>query len=532
MQLLSCKNPSRVYNKYIDEYIFVPCGQCSICRNRRAAKYTNLLERERLQHRYSFFVTLTYDNANLPLLTFGDFQLHRSDDDWSVLSFYPSKVEDFDCIPYTSIFPDDKRKDGLFDDFDVNYFKDSLLHGGICYPSKRDAQLFLKRLNKYIFDNVTHTFKNFRYFLVSELGSTTFRAHFHAIFFVDNSELANRFSDCISACWKYGISDCKFVENSACAYVAGYINKSANLPYVYTHKSLSPFFLCSRRPFIGTFTQCPEVDKEIIDNCAVETFARKKSSDVKLSNVPLEPSYQNRLFPKCPLYGSLPDSLRIECYTSFLRFCRKGFYSLKDFLNSVYDSIVSLDKTDFIDFLRVRLSFDDTRVKMFKSDLTNPWILFDIYSFNFLRRMYYVSRRVARQAAQYGLDLMVYIHKIIEYYSKRERYLLSKIYDFQQNISIKDSDCLSVMYPEYLFKLGMFSQKGGFKTFLQSLSSVFIDCQIRDADNWAYNNKQCHFKNAYFDSLALKKESKFLYNLIKNFIYGKKCNEVIEAFAP
>ena len=75
MHLLSCEHPQRVYNKYSQEYVWVPCGKCNICKNRRAAHYTELLERERSQHLFTFFVTLTYSDEHLPMLSFGDFCL-------------------------------------------------------------------------------------------------------------------------------------------------------------------------------------------------------------------------------------------------------------------------------------------------------------------------------------------------------------------------------------------------------------------------------------------------------------------------
>ena len=219
MHLLSCSNPKRVYNKYIQDYIWVPCGECAICKNRRAAHYTELLERERLQHSFAFFVTLTYSDEHIPFISQGFL-----DEKANTGIYVGSRERDCICIPFSELFPPDKKNeycksfesvrfesevqnDGslkyfcvpyniYYDSPDLDFFNSCLAMGGLPYASKTDAQLFLKRLNKYFFDNVTHQYKNFRYFLVSELGSTTFRPHFHAIFFVDNQRRSSK-----SSCW-------------------------------------------------------------------------------------------------------------------------------------------------------------------------------------------------------------------------------------------------------------------------------------------------------------------------------------------
>ena len=515
--MLSCSNPQRVFNKYTGEYVFVPCGKCAMCKNKRAARYTKLLEREKEQHKFTFFVTLTYSDTYLPVIRFPDFCDHKCS--LRNYEFVSSRERDNICVTVQDLF-DFSDYNIKFYKSDVKFFYDWIEYGGLPYCSKSDAQLFLKRLNKYIHDNVTHQYKNFRYFLVSELGSTTFRPHFHAIFYCDSQELADRFSECILSSWKYGITDCQFVQNSACAYVAQYLNKSFDLPYVYQNKLLSPFFLCSRNPFIGAFSQCPEVDAEIVNNASVTTFVKAKPSDLQLSDVPLEFSYQNRLFPKCPRFGTLSDSLRVECYRSSERFSAK---SAKDFMNKIYHFINS-SVSEFALFLSSILKVDSFKVDL---GINECWRLFDETSFNFLRRLYYCSCKVARQACQFGLTISSYIQRIFEYYSKREHYLICKQYELQEKLSVNDCDSLALMYPEYLYNNG-FTVVG----YCRNIESSYGLAELDDADYYYYSNKRTHFKNAYLDSLRLKESSYYLYCLIKSYLYAKKCNETLEAFAP
>ena len=514
-------------NKYTHEYVWVPCGECSICKNRRSAHYNELLEREKLQHRYCFFVTLTYSNEYVPVLTPGDF-VER--DNLHDISYFGSRERDSICIPFDDLFPKDKAlhpfskyymsrcPDWAYCNADLEFFDSWIKYGGLPYASKTDAQLFLKRLNKYAHDHYTSTFKNFRYFLVSELGSTTFRPHFHAIFFVDHPRFAEGFADSVSACWKYGRVDSQFVENSACGYVAQYINKSADMPYVYKHKSLRPFFLCSRNPFIGAFTECPEDDAKIVFNSAVTQAVRKGKHSNEVISVPLQQSYQNRLFPKCPLYSQVSDFVRTEFYTISRRFHGK---TLRSFLSSIYDLMVSDIKTELAEFFRYQLKFNE-----FAQPWNDPCILFDEYSFNFLRRLYYFGRKVARQACLFGLSIYDYIQRIFDYYNKKELYLLSEQYGYQSVVSQLDSDSCALMYPDYLFDNGFSVSQ---YMHVQECSVALNQCA--DADYLYFSNKKTHFKNAYLDSLSLKRDSLYLFTLLKTYFYAKKCNETLEAFA-
>lgn len=525
MRLLSCENPQKVYNKYIDDYVYVPCGKCNICKNTRAAKYTSLLERERLQHRYSFFVTLTYSDEHLPVLSTAGYDDSNLRSDINTI-FYPSRSHDCFCIPFTELFPREPDKFEAWSFYDIQFFLKFLRspqYKGLPYASKTDVQLFLKRLNKYIRDNVTYKYKNFRYFIVSEYGSTTFRPHFHAIFYVDDDRLAERFADCVSTCWKYGINDTQPIENSACGYVAQYLNKHADLPYVYQNKFLSPFFLCSRNPFIGAFTQSLEVDKEIIMHGYTETFTRRKAYSIRYDNVQLQQSYQNRLFAKCPCFGTISDTLRVGFYTAYERY---GFPVLKQFMNIILHKILAGVKSEFILYLRNRLSIDCSFGYKQVAQTYDAWTLFDEYSFNFLRRMYYVARKISRQACLLGISTLCYIRKIVQYYNNKEIYQLRKQYEYQEEISQYDVDSLALIYPMYIDKMGF-----TFKGFIYNINSVAALAQIDDAKYFAESNKKSHFKNAYLDSLKLKADG-FMYNLIKSYLHGKKCYETLEAFAP
>lgn len=62
-----CFNPQRVFNPYLGEHLFVDCRKCDACLHKKSVELTNRVSQECKQHKYSLFVTLTYDNEHLPL---------------------------------------------------------------------------------------------------------------------------------------------------------------------------------------------------------------------------------------------------------------------------------------------------------------------------------------------------------------------------------------------------------------------------------------------------------------------------------
>lgn len=115
MQLLSCEHPVRVFNRFVNDYIWVPCGKCAICKNKRAAHYTELLEREKLQHSYAFFVTLTYSDESLPFISQGFL-----DNIADTKVYVSSRSRDCICIPFAELFPSDKEDEYYQFDEDGN----------------------------------------------------------------------------------------------------------------------------------------------------------------------------------------------------------------------------------------------------------------------------------------------------------------------------------------------------------------------------------------------------------------------------
>ena len=159
MHICNCEHPIKIFNKYINEFMYVRCGKCNVCRNSRAKRWVDRLNQERSCHPFTMFFYLDYDNEHLPIydLSYNPQTGEKFLSD-SAYTFNDALFNEY-CIPF-----DELRFD---DDADKDYFNARLNHPlRIPHGSVRDLQLFFKRFNKFCHDEVTKTYRNFRYFVV------------------------------------------------------------------------------------------------------------------------------------------------------------------------------------------------------------------------------------------------------------------------------------------------------------------------------------------------------------------------------
>lgn len=152
----------------------VPCGKCPFCAATRRTDWATRLEYEARLHVTKKFVTLTYANPHLR---------------W---------------------------------------------HKGVPQLSKRDIQLWFKRLRK--------AGVPIRYYAVGEYGSKTLRPHYHVILFGDVSD------ELIRKTWELGQCHIGNVTQASIMYTLGYI---VNKSWKHVTNRVAPFSLMSRKPGLG-----------------------------------------------------------------------------------------------------------------------------------------------------------------------------------------------------------------------------------------------------------------------------------------
>lgn len=161
----------------------ISCGRCPGCTKKRASVWGFRLVKEEERSRSSFFVTLTYDTAYVPITPNG----------FMTLSKKPQRT------------PECK------------------------YPSD-DVQLFFKRLRKIHSKHVYSRIYPIRYYVAGEYGDTRSRPHYHIILFNSNQQdVLNAWTNTDT---KEALGSVYFgtVTGASIAYCLKYISKPTRVP--------------------------------------------------------------------------------------------------------------------------------------------------------------------------------------------------------------------------------------------------------------------------------------------------------------
>lgn len=180
---MECYNPRHIPTDYGER--IVPCGKCNACLVRFRLEWDARLTEEWKKAQSSFFITLTYN-------------------------------------------PESEHID----------------ENGVAHVYKRDVVLFNKRLRKKL-DLDYHA--KARYYLISEYGPTTFRPHYHGIYFLDKILDIRDFDCLVSGCWSQGFTAASILEHERIQYCTEYCISRNSIP-----DYLEPNFrLMSRNPGLG-----------------------------------------------------------------------------------------------------------------------------------------------------------------------------------------------------------------------------------------------------------------------------------------
>jgi hypothetical protein len=268
-----CQRRSFITNRYTGARIAVDCGQCDYCIHKRAQKASMRVKTAGSAFKYSYFVTLTYDNEHIPL--FNCKVLHSEYEDVVGISgdihfcdehhkYIP--VSEYQCDDSTSLrhiffeqvqgtVPFDREikeyvpvQDNWFLSMDAirsfigktqavdktdypaseQYGRDNL----IPFLNYVDVQNYIKRLRKHLSLKLG-SYETLHFYAVGEYGPVHFRPHYHLLLFTNSEEVAEALRYCHGKSWKLGRSDFQRSAGGAASYVAGYVNSLSSAPLLY-----------------------------------------------------------------------------------------------------------------------------------------------------------------------------------------------------------------------------------------------------------------------------------------------------------
>lgn len=268
-----CQHRSFITNRYTGTRIAVDCGQCDYCIHKRAKKASIRVKTAGSAFKYSYFVTLTYDNANLPLMyckvlhseyedavgISGDIHFGNEYHDYTPVSEYQCDDNSmlrhifFEQVQGTVPFDREFKeyvpvKDNWFLSMDAirsfihktqaldktdypvseQYGRDNL----IPFLNYVDVQNYIKRLRKHLFKKLG-SYETLHFYAVGEYGPVHFRPHYHLLLFTNSDEVAEVLRYCHDKSWRLGRSDFQRSAGGAASYVASYVNSLCSAPSLY-----------------------------------------------------------------------------------------------------------------------------------------------------------------------------------------------------------------------------------------------------------------------------------------------------------
>lgn len=269
-----CQHRSFITNRYTGRRIAVDCGQCDYCIHKRAQKASMRVKTAGSAFKYSYFVTLTYDNEHVPLMNCE--VLHSEYED--ALSISGDKVfgyEKHSYIPVSEYSCSDSshlrhifftqvqgtvpynRESSQYEPVKDNWFlsmdairsfiaktKSATPYGKegelsarygdnlLPYLNYVDVQNYIKRLRKHL-NTALGSYETLHFYAVGEYGPVHFRPHFHILLFTNSEQVSKVLRQCHDKSWKLGRSDFQASRGGAASYVASYVNSACSTPLLY-----------------------------------------------------------------------------------------------------------------------------------------------------------------------------------------------------------------------------------------------------------------------------------------------------------
>ena len=177
---MKCPHSVPIKGKYSfnGDQLYRPCGGCAICRRNALMALMTRANYEYKKHKYSAFLSLTYDDNHL---------------------YYQNRP------------------------FGENINVD------LASCSKKHIQKFCDDLRHYVKrHSLSNCDSDFSFIYCTEYGGLLARPHAHLLLFGIDFPIAKKIA---SKLWKYGFVDCRPVHSGSIRYVCKYINKGAKGKY-------------------------------------------------------------------------------------------------------------------------------------------------------------------------------------------------------------------------------------------------------------------------------------------------------------
>lgn len=553
-----CHNPKRLV---LDDgrVVYVPCGHCKSCLQNKELRYVDWISKECQLHKYSLFVTMTYDNDHVPYYTQCSLEDVQNEDailDDASMTMVVDKglcyKSNRDDAPYFSAVGLDyntyeKSKLGI-----GNWHNEQALvttdadgHDVFPYVCKSDIQKFIKKLRQKILrkygektqekDTQGHykrvladEFK-IRYFIASEYGPCTYRPHYHGIIWFDSEELLQDIDEILYSSWQKCDKDnfsVELVNSSAPQYVAKYVSGYVDLPKVLGTKLTKPFNVHSKSTDSSIDYFDFEKVQEIISEPYMEYPVRENGKDAPvLRTIPLE--VLNRYFPKCKGYSESSITRKLSVYGQFRDIEERTGERYQDVLKKngikIYKTYTTDDEYYRIAFIDNDSNYRISRRYAINQEDINPQ---DIKA----------AKACYKWCQHFGITTREYVLLLDNIYHKRAMYNLRSYFEQQSlfmenNIHSKDFTPLQYLVSFDMDILNEFPNinKFGLEDSLKNKLKPFgIDPNTLYDERGRLDNEkiwQLHYSNSPVYSITKKRLEDYYDNSQKHKKYNDAYNK-------
>lgn len=486
--LTYCLHPTKYYNKYLQQDIVTPCGHCEACRTHKSNRLHNLIDLHSTSYKYCLFVTLKYNQTNIPKAKLYDIDTKTCliNEDGVILA---------ECDKLS-----DKNKTKLYNKV-LSKQGRSLPYGIIPYLDSHDLRLFMVRLRQRISTKFTRvrkthdtklyrlipnkfrTDEKFTYYGIGEYGPKTFRPHFHILFFFNESQTLQALERHIHKAWQMGHCDLRLADNNVSSYVSSYVASTMSLPKIYDSAHIRPFV---RKSLHFAHDAQEDFKAQIID---FEYYPNQLFSKIiggKDRSFFFTHTYQNSIYPKITGFGELPVNVLLSRYQLFKKLGH--FYSNPLQTNYLQPSIKFL-----IDCLMQSYKAGVNPQPMHDAGL-------DLYNFDFsehpekdkftvnsIYKILLTSKLFCKNYSTLQLNPYRYVLRIIDFWSFQDLNRLNHSLSILEGID----DVTQHLYYDPLSELSTIQQSPLYQKFSEFVQKEAIECvkhkEQNDLNQLLYN---------------------------------------------
>lgn len=400
-----CSNP-KVITTPDNKTLVVPCGHCLACLSQKANSNRRVLECEFKSHKYCLFVTLTYTDANIPLM------------DLVKVDGYPYLYDVY------SVATGEYLMQTKITGYDLFKLKQKCNHNGyLPYCENKDLQNYIKRVRKHLYK---YTNEKIRYYAISEMGQLHYRPHFHLLLFFDQRTTFCNIRKVCNSCWSFGHVDTQLPKDQRASsrYLAQYLNSTISLPSIFKERKIRPRVFHSSHLGFNIDSVLAKAIKEQDYIRIVRYGARRMDFDWSDDIYPKWRSLENYLFPKCKGYSLLSNIMRLRAYNLY-PYLRIKYFQGKD--------VTCREITKHVYHLYFNNSLTEYEInRIFIGQVGNE--VLPPSQENFMAALY-CSRHFSRLCCWLCISEQRLLSIIDGYYQFRDQYNLTKWYELLQEIS-------------------------------------------------------------------------------------------------